>query len=238
VSESLTLDQLPALRERTDKAAARIHARLSEHLDTVQMLFSPRRVLGRYVQTTDGIPGPRGDKAHLQIKEQFAQISGKPYALAGDLGEEPLPIGQKLDLQPWRYDHVIDDHTITITSPLRWALCYSGAYTPDELRKTLATGADRRASDLRQYLVGALALRLLLEAFPGIEALFADLGYEVIVEPNLSLGPLAIVSIRSTVPTFRPADDLILTATRFSGVPAFFELIADADLRAIESARD
>jgi hypothetical protein len=238
VSEALTLDQLPGLRERTDRAAARIYARLSQHLDTVSMLLSPRRVLGKYVQTTDGMPGPRGDKAHLQLKERFAEHSGKPYALASDLGDEPLTMGQRVELHPWRYDHKIESHSITVTSPVRWVLGYSGAYKPDELRKMLATGADRRATDLRQYLTGAIALRILLETHPGISALFADLGFDLIVEANPSLGPLPIVSIRSAVPSFRPADDLVLTAMRFSGVPAFIELIADADLRAIEASGD
>ena len=36
---------------------------------------------------------------------------------------------------------------------------------------------------------------------------------------------LPLVTIASCLPSFRPADDLILAATAFSGIPAFIELI-------------
>ena len=48
-------------------------------------------------------------------------------------------------------------------------------------------------------------------------------------------GKLPVLSIHCTLGSFRPADELILAATRFSGVPAFIELM---DLDAIEKLRD
>jgi hypothetical protein len=41
--------------------------------------------------------------------------------------------------------------------------------------------------------------------------------------------------VGSCLPSFRPADDLILTAIRFSGVPAFIELI---DVEALNTLQD
>ena len=235
MSDSLTLDQLPALRERTEKAASRIHARLTAHLDTLQMLFSPKRVLGRYVQTTDGIQGPRGEKAHTQLKERFASLCGAPYGLNPSLGEEPLQLGRQIALYPWRYDYTIESHAITLTSPLRWLMAYESPYTPDQLEKTLRTGVDRRPADITQFLTSAIALAILLDTFPGLTALLRELGYDITTQPSEALGPVPVVSIESRIPSFRPADELILMATRFSGVPAFIELISDEHLRGIEA---
>lgn len=44
-----------------------------------------------------------------------------------------------------------------------------------------------------------------------------------------------MLTITSTLISFRPADDLIAAATAFSGVPAFIELI---DTNAVGLARD
>jgi hypothetical protein len=42
------------------------------------------------------------------------------------------------------------------------------------------------------------------------------------------------VTIASCLPTFRPADDLIIAATEFSGVSAFIELIDAEACRGIQ----
>jgi hypothetical protein len=49
------------------------------------------------------------------------------------------------------------------------------------------------------------------------------------------LPKLPLVTITSCLPSFRPADDLILAATAFSGVPAFIELV---DVDAVKSPKD
>ena len=69
---------------------------------------------------------------------------------------------------------------------------------------------------------------------PGITQLLADLRYRVLIEPCEGLGPIPVVSLESCVPSFRPSDELIQTATRFSGVPAFIELIAKDAVSGLE----
>ena len=46
-----------------------------------------------------------------------------------------------------------------------------------------------------------------------------------------ALKGLPIVTLTSCLASFRPADDLILAATAFSGVPAFIELLHIESLR-------
>ena len=87
-------------------------------------------------------------------------------------------------------------------------------------------GKEQRQVDaLRQFIVNALVMHLVLAKYPGITQLLTDLRYQVGVDKSPSLGELPLVTLSACLPSFRPADQLILTATRFSGVPAFIELI-------------
>ena len=66
----------------------------------------------------------------------------------------------------------------------------------------------------------------MLERFDEISPLLADLRYEVRSEKVEGLGELPITTVRiASLTSFRPSDSVIATATRFSGVPAFIELI-------------
>jgi hypothetical protein len=88
-------------------------------------------------------------------------------------------------------------------------------------------GREKRQSEqVRQFVVNALAMHLLLGKFPGLVQLLGDLRYEVQTGAAApGLGTLPLVTLSACVPSFRPSDDLILAATRLSGVPAFIELI-------------
>ncbi len=76
---------------------------------------------------------------------------------------------------------------------------------------------------------------MLLTKTPGLVQLFADLRYDLktVVAPELPKLPL--VCVTSGLPSFRPANDVILAATAFSGIPAFIELI---DLAAVRDLQD
>lgn len=78
---------------------------------------------------------------------------------------------------------------------------------------------------MREFLVAALAMQSTVEKYPGIVRLLKDLRYDVQVEKCPGLGDLPLVVISGCVPSFRPADDLVLATCNLSGVPAFIELI-------------
>jgi hypothetical protein len=74
---------------------------------------------------------------------------------------------------------------------------------------------------------------------PGLGPLFADLRYQVQTQSAPDLPKLPLTTITSILPSFRPNDDLILSATNFSGVPAFIEIIdIDAVGRLPDPLRD
>ena len=61
-----------------------------------------------------------------------------------------------------------------------------------------------------------------------------DLRYDVRVEVGPGLGKLPLLTISSRISSFRPTDELILSAIRFSGVPAFIELVDTEAVRRLE----
>jgi hypothetical protein len=118
---------------------------------------------------------------------------------------------------------------------VRWVLTYTSEYSLSQVIQTLTGKEQRRSDAVRQFVVNALVMQAVLGKFPGITQLLTDLRYEIQTEKSPALGELPLVTLRSCIPSFRPADDLILTATRFSGVPAFIELI---DVEALHTLQD
>ena len=110
-------------------------------------------------------------------------------------------------------------------------MAYRSGYTLAQLRKSLATKASRRSEDVRQFVASAIALKLLVEKHAEISALFLDLRYRIEITTCDGLGELPLVTLSSAVGSIRPDDEVIKNATRFSGVPAFIELIDPAAVR-------
>jgi hypothetical protein len=234
----LTFEQLADLREKTEAIAQFLQGQLRNYLETLRPLFAPRRLLGKYVGVKEEVAG--AEKAFVQLRTQYQEICGKPFALPAELEQETLPATEnRLELYPWEYTHEAkgakETKTLTMTSPVRWILTYSSNYSPAQLRETLAGQQERSADSVRQFVVSALIMRLLFDRYPGIPKLLTDLRYEVRLSKAPGLGELLLVTVNSCLPSFRPADELILMATRFSGVPAFIELV---DTEAVHLLQD
>jgi hypothetical protein len=238
LAKSLTFEQLADLREKTEAVSQLLQRQLKSYLETLRPLFAPRRLLGKYTGVKEDVVG--SDRAFAQLQEQYKGVCAKPFALPPELDADPLSnIDSRLDLSPWEYTHQAkgerENKSLTITSPVRWVLTYSSEYTLSQLGQTLAGREQRRSEAVRQFVVNALAMQAMLARFPGVTQLLTDLRYEVRTEKSPALGDLPLVTVGSCLPSFRPADDLILTAIRFSGVPAFIELI---DVEALNTLQD
>jgi hypothetical protein len=66
-------------------------------------------------------------------------------------------------------------------------------------------------------------------------SILESVGFQVKTETTKTTGDLPLVTIQSNLRSSLPPDDLLLKAARFSGVPAFIELI---DSAAIEDYED
>jgi hypothetical protein len=236
--QHLSFEQLLALRGHTEAIAQFLHTQLQGHVETLRPLFAPRRLLGKYAGAKETVAG--ADRAFAQLQEQYKLACGKPFGLPQELDEEALSlVDNRLALYPWEYAHEAknarETKTITITSPVCWLLTYSSGYTLTQLRHALLGTAELRADHLRQFVVNALLMAAVLARYPGLVQLFTDLRYQVRIDRAADFGALPLVTIRSCLSSFRPSDDLILAATRLSGVAAFIELI---DLEAVHALPD
>jgi hypothetical protein len=224
------------LREKTEAIAQLLQKQLKTYLETLRPLLAPRRLLGKYTGVKEDVVG--SDRAIAQLQEQHKGVCAKPFALPQELDADPLSnIDNRLDLYPWEYTHQgqgeRESNLITITSPVRWVLSYSSEYTLSQVTQTLASREQRRSDAIRQFVVNALVMHAMLAKFQGIAQLLTDLRYDIQTEKSPALGDLPLVTIRSCLPSFRPAGNLMLTAIRFSGVPAFIELIDVEALRTL-----
>jgi hypothetical protein len=238
--ENLKLEQLANLREKTEMVSQLLLNQLREHLETIRPLLAPRRLLGDYVRSPIKEDVIGADAVVRRLQEKYKEICGKPFALTPELDEAAVAMMEsRIELYPWEYTHEAknekESKTITITSPLRWALTYTSGYTLSQLRQALVGKVERRQEDVRQFLVNALVMQYVLAKFPGITRLLKDLRYDIKVDTCSGLGELPLVTITSVLPSFRPKDDILLAATSLSGVPAFVELI---DFGAVSKLED
>lgn len=230
----LSLQELPELRRKTEAVAQLLKEQTVAHLETLRPLFAPERLLGKYAGGKVEVNG--AERALADLRQSYAPFSSKPYDLPEALDPNWLSlVGNSLVLHPWEYTHAVSGKAITMTAPLRWAVNYRANYTLAQVLAVLAGKEAVRHEYLRQFVVNSLVLALVLNRNPGLIQLFADLRYELKLENPAELKGLPVLTITSTLISFRPADDLIAAATAFSGVPAFIELI---DTNAVGLARD
>jgi hypothetical protein len=216
---SLSIDELTDLRAKTEAVSQFLRKRLEGHLATMRVAFAPRWVLGKHVRSGVREDLVGSDAAFDQLKSRYAQYRGRPFLLPRELEDGPVSIEGVLDLH----------------APVRWVVNYRCGYDLGQLREAIAAKQALRAEDSKGFVLGALALVMLLEKTPGLGQLLTDLRYEVQIAPSEELGGLPLVTIHAGLPSFKPTDELILSATRFSGVPEFIELI---DLAALEALGD
>jgi hypothetical protein len=234
----VTLQELPELRKKTEAVARLLHEQLTRHFEVLRPVLSPERVLGKYA-------GGKGDslsadRAFNELQQKCKALVGTPFSLLGEF--EPAwanLVDNRPILYPWEYSHEAstarESRAVTMTSPLRWILTFTTDCNAAQVRSMLKELEPRRAESLRQFAVGALIMGVILSRTPGLARLLGDLRYDLKVEPVPEFGRLPLPLITSCLPCYRPADDLILAATAFSGVHAFIELV---DIDAAKALQD
>jgi hypothetical protein len=230
-TEPLTFQALPELRRRTETISKFLQDQLTTHLETLRPILSPERLFGKYVSSA-GSKGdaPLWDRMLAQLQLSYKPFSARPFDLPSELDQYWLTlVGSHLTLYPWEYSYQAqaggESKSITMTSPVRWVVSFTSAYTLSHVRQALTGKGERRPEHIRQFVVNALVTQMIIAHTPGLATLFADLRYELQTGSAPELARLPLITITSGLPSFRPTDDLIISATNFSGVPAFIELI-------------
>jgi len=230
----LTLEELPELRRKTEAISQILKQQVVGHFETLRPLLAPERILGKLAGGKSEVAG--AEVALEGLRRDYRPFTRKPYDLPADFNTTWLPlVGNALELHPWEYAQPVGSKAITITSPVRWIVNYRSNLSLSQVKGMLTGKETPRLDYLRQFVVNALVLQILLARTPGLGQLFADLRYELKTETLPELGGLPMVTITSILNSFRPADHLILAATAFSGVPEFIELV---DLESLQVQKD
>jgi hypothetical protein len=233
-NRALSLQELPELRRKTDAISRFLKQQITGHLETLRAVLAPDRIFGKHAGGKVEVAG--ADRALIELQQSYKAFTRKPYDLPETLDLNWLNlVGNTVDLHQWEYTHMIQGKAIAMTSPLRWGLNYRTNYSLAQVKNVLEGKEAVRQDYLRQFVVNALVLQLVLNRNPGLTQLFQDLRYELKIETDPSLKGLPAITITSCLASFRPADDMIMAATAFSGVPAFIELI---DLDAAHAPKD
>jgi hypothetical protein len=226
--KSLTMEEISSLREQTEAISQLLQQRIRGYLETLRPLFAPSRLLGNYVGAREDVVG--APRVFKQLQELYQKISGQPFSLHGEIEKEHLSfVENQLELFPWQYAHEAksggENRLVTITTPVRWVLTYRSAWSMSQLLQVLEGKTERRQENIRQFVINALIMNLVLAKYPNLKDLLADLRFRITTEKLPVLGDLPLTTINACLPSFRPADEIVLATTRFSGVPSFVELI-------------
>src|SRR5687767_1755537 len=83
----LTIDELSPLREKTEAISKFLETQVKAYLETLRVLFAPRRLFGKYVGKEDV---PSSERAFQQLKQIYQEVCRSPFNLSADLADQPL----------------------------------------------------------------------------------------------------------------------------------------------------
>jgi hypothetical protein len=237
MEDRMTTQRLLALRKITRAIADLLRNQVREHLATMTPVLRPANVLGEYVQghTRGSVRG--AEKAFRDLQALYEAAAGsKPFGLPRDLKAPIEILSSTAEISPMEYTHNATAHgeskTVTVTSPLKWVLSYSG-FGPLRLRE-LVDGKAGATGDLSQFLLHILALHVTVAKQRGLIKIFELLRFPISTEQLPGVGDIPVTCISSAVSTVRPPDDVIIESTEISGMNVFEEIVNLEDIRKLK----
>lgn len=233
---NLSLDDLPILRDKTDRLSESLRQRLEAHLQALRPALLPGRIYGQYVGAHGSALGAGEALEHL--KAAYQKVSHKPFGLRSELEKDALQsMETRLQLHPWERDKKLESgKTITVTSPLRWLLSFRSDYSLSRMRRVMNGKESRNNESVLQFVLNALVMAALFERFPEVSRLLQDLRWSVDTKSLIpEFDSLPLVCLAAPLRSFLPPDDLLSTAVQLSGGPIFVEF---ADLESFDPKSD
>ena len=227
MDERHSTKQLLVLRKVTRAIADLLRGQLKEHFNTLTPLLRPSSVLGGHVEGNIKELVPGADRTFKELHSLYESVaSTKPFNLPRELNP-PLEVGSTaLELTPVEYTHTAktdgQSKTVTVTSPLKWVLSYSG-FTPRRLKELFA--GPTPGAEVQRFVLHTLMLHLVLARQTGVTKLLVALRFPVTTGRLPGFGELPITFVSAIVATARPADEVIIESTEISGMDAFEELV-------------
>ncbi len=238
-AETLNVEQLLHLHNVTKDVSKVCQKQLRSYLDTMALLFRPRRILGDAMEGAERESIGGSDRTVAELRELYRRVALRPFDLRPELSFPLESVSTQMQLYEWEYSHEtkIDRgwQTIKVTSPLTWVVTYSSSYSLSILRQVLAGHEERNSDSVRAFVLRACLMHLHFTRFQGIAELFADLRYRVEVRYSPETGDLPLVTISAPFSTVRPPDNLVTVASGLAGGASFAEVL---DLESAQNLQD
>ncbi len=234
-AEALNVEQLLHLHTLTKELSKFCQKQLRGYLDTMALLFRPRRVLGDAMEGAEQESVGGSERAVAELRDLYRRVAIRPFDLRPELSLPLESVSTQMQLWEWEYLH--DTKTergwraIKVTSPLTWVLTYSSTYSLSMLRQVLAGQEERNSEAVRAFVLRACLVHLQFLKFPAIADLLAGLRYQVEVRRAPEMGDLPLVTVSAPFATMRPTDNLVAMAASLAGGDSFAEVVD------LESAR-
>lgn len=238
-AEALNVEQLLHLHNVTKDVSKFCQKQLRGYLDTMALLFRPRRILGDAMEGAERESIGGSERTIAELRELYRRVAVRPFDLRPELSFPLESVSTQMQLYEWEYAHETKTdrgwRTIKVTAPLTWVVSYSSGYSLSILRQVLAGHEERDADAVRAFVLRACLMHLHFARFPGIAELLSDLRYRVQVRYSPETGDLPLVTISAPFSTLRPPDNLVTVASGLAGGASFAEVL---DLGTAQNLQD
>lgn len=238
-AEGLNVEQLLHLHTLTKEVAKVCQKQLRGYLETMALLFRPRRILGEAIEGAERESAGGSERTLAELRDLYRKVALRPFDLRPELSLPLESVSTQMQLYDWEYLHQSKtDHgwrSIEVTSPLTWVLAYSSVYSLSMVRQVLAGQSERDSDAVRAFVLRACLMHLHFQRFPALGELFAGLRYRVEVRYSPETGDLPLVTISAPFSTVRPPDSLVTVAAGLAGGASFAEVL---DLATVQNLND
>ena len=238
-AESLNIEQLLHLHTLTKEVAKVCQKQLRAYLETMALLFRPRRILGDAIEGAERESVGNSERTVAELRDLYRKVALRPFDLRPELSFPLESVSTQMQLYDWEYLHQSKTdrgwRSISVTSPLTWVVTYSSMYSLAMVRQVLAGQSERDSEAVRAFVLRACLLQLHFQRFPALADLFAGLRYRVEVRRSPETGDLPLVTISAPFATMRPPDNLVAVAAGLAGGAAFSEVL---DLTTVRNLSD
>ena len=238
-AESLNIEQLLRLHTLTKEVSKVCQKQLRGYLDTMALLFRPRRTFGDAMEGSERESVGGSEKTVAELRELYRKVALRPFDLRPELSIPLESISTQIQLYEWEYLHQTKTdqgfRSIKVTSPLTWVISYSSNYSLHMLRQVLAGKEERDSEAVRAYVLRACIMHFHFARFPAIAELLAALRYHVEVRHSPETGDLPLVTVSAPFATIRPPDNLVTIASGLAGGTSFSEVL---DVATVQNLRD
>ncbi len=239
MTEEFNVDRLLFLRKVTRAVSEYLSSQLRDHLSTISPLLRPRRLFGDYIESSSSEKTADADKNFAALNEIYSKAAGKPLDLPRPLHSPLKPVGLALEVYPWEYRYDIQSggssKTVTVTSPVRFVISYTSGLSLSRLRQGVTGKEELKQEDVREFVVRACIMVLMLKKYAGITSLFDALRWKIDTETSPELGNVPLTILTAPLKSVRPPDHLIVESTEMSGMSLFEEVV---DVDTLSEVRD